>query len=215
MRQGFDDHVSVGLGLGSIVKGGSERLGTGEHWVLEAVVADVSCDDEVTDSDLVASDELAAVMVEVGLDESVEFLDEGEESFEGFAFSLLIGSKSNSSELSLEIRPGVNEWVDIAGLSPVLRVVVAEADTERAQDSTELSHTSGLATLSDVGLRETTAELTAVTALLSGFPASEVKVGLLVGLSVILEHLSEGITTTETFEVFPANLGGDNTFLSA
>ena len=207
MRQGFDDHVSVGLGLRGIVKGGSERCGSGEHWVLEAVVADVGCDDEVTDSDLVASDEFATVMLEVGLDESVEFFDEGEESLEGLALRLLIWSKSDSAKLSLKIRPGVNEWVDVAGLSPVLRVVVAKADTERTQDSTELSHASGLATLSDVSLRETAAELTAVTALLSGFPASEVEVGLLVRLTVVLEHLSEGITTTETFEVFPANFG--------
>ena len=215
VRQGIDDHHSVGLCLGGIVKGSSERLGTGEHWVLEAVIADVGCDNEVTDGDLVTSDELAAVMVEVGLDESVEFLDEGEESGEGSVFGLLIWSKGDSSELSLEVRPGVNDGVDVASLSPVLRVVVTKSDTERAKDGTELGHASGLATLSDEGLRETATELTTISALLSVFPASEVKVGLLMGLSVILEHLSEGITTTETFEVFPFHLGLDKTFLAS
>ena len=214
MGEVLDDHGAVSLGLGGGIKGGSERSGSLEHWVLEAVVGGVGSNDEVSNGDRVASDELASVVVEVGFDEAIELSDEGEESLECRLLSLWCSSKSNTGKFALKIGPGVDDWVNVAGLLPVSRVVVAIADTEGAEDSTELGHTVGLAIDLNESLWETATELTTISLSLSCFPAAEVKIGLLRRLTVVLEHLGEGITTSETLEVFPANGGRNDSFLS-
>ena len=104
---------------------------------------------------------------------------------------------------TLKVRPGINIGVDVAGLSPILGVVVAQADTEGAQDGTKLAHTVGLTTILDEYLRETTAKFTTITLRLSSTPALEGGTLFVVHLTGVVKHLAKRISTTEASEVLP------------
>lgn len=70
-----------------------------------------------------------------------------------------------------------------------------------------------LAILSKDGLRETTTEFTSVAACLLGLPVGHVLGDLIVGLSVVLKHLSEGITASHTLEVPEGDTAWDDALL--
>ena len=93
------------------------------------VVANVGGHDEVSDGELVASDELLAVVGEGLLDEGVELVDVGSPGGDG-GILLVGGSEEPGAEEVHLVTPAVDDRVAVAGGLPVLGVVEAVADAE-------------------------------------------------------------------------------------
>ena len=113
----------------------------------------------------------------------------------------IILSESESSLCVQHIGEGVDDRIDVAGLTPVFRVVVAVADAKGAHDCSKLATAHALTIFGEECLGEATTELTAVTGSLTGLPWAKVLIILLKGLAMEGEHLSERLTTTKASEV--------------
>lgn len=137
---------------------------------------------------------------EVLLDQSVVFLGEFDKFLDVFILFVLRSEQDGRAQAK-GIGPSVNNWVVIASALPVLGVVVAVPDAEHAEDSAELGEAHLLATDFALGIRQTATEFATLAGGLLGFPALWRLFNLLVGLSVVLEHHSEGIGTTVQTEV--------------
>ena len=187
------------LELGSGVEGGLQHRG---NWVrlVHEEVANPGGHDEVARAEAVATDVFAVVMAEVLLDQGVEQLGKSDEGID-VVLLLVLWSEQDGRALAEGIGPGVNDWVVIASALPVLGVVVAVPDAEHAEDSAELGKAHFLALDSALGLGETATEFATTAGGLLGLPALWRLIDLLVGLSVILKHHSEGVGTTVQTEV--------------
>ena len=114
--------------------------------------------------------------------------------------------------LRQEVGPCVDNRVGVAGLLPVLGVVVAVLDAERAEDGTKLSKTVLFATNSDGSLGETTTKLSTLALSLCCLPSLWIPRLLVVSLTVVLEKLFERATATLQAKVFPLDRGIKGTF---
>jgi len=83
-------------------------------------------------------------------------------------------------------------------------------------DSAELGHSVALAVDGDIGLGETAAKFTAVSISLHGLPCGWGEGALGVWLTVVLKHLSDGVSAALTdVEVFKGDGAGDVGLFSA
>ena len=125
--------------------GGGALVPEGRGGVID-VVANVGGHDEVSDGELVASDELLAVVGEGLLDEGVELVDVGSPGGHGGILLVRVSEEPGAEEVYL-VTPAVDDRVAVAGGLPVIGVVEAVADAEGVHDGGELSHTDFLGTL--------------------------------------------------------------------
>ena len=192
--------LAVGLELGRLVELGHESLAAGVRGVHDEV-ADPGSHDEVAHANIVATNELAAVALELALNNLVEFATDGDESCD--VLVLLVGwSEEDGGGLAEDISPGVDDGVVVHGALPVLGVVVAKPDGEHAHDGTELTKVVDLAAGVEINLGKTTSELATIACSLLGFPSWGSVADLLVLLTVVLEHLSDRVgAAVEAIEV--------------
>ena len=167
------------------------------------------CDhDEISESNTVAGSKLATVMGQVTLHQLVERgTDADNFGNAGCLVSRL--SKHNSSTSISEISPGFDDRVAVHGSLEILGVVVAIFDGKHAHDGSELSQTVRLA-VDDDGSHGEATKLTNITGGLSSTPACEVPALLVIGLTVVSEHLLKRGTATLHAKVFPLDSAGED-----
>ena len=207
MREvGLDGH-GVGLQLGGALEHGHDHGAGLELGVLNEV-AEEGAEDEVGNGNRVTGDVLTAMVVELLLTEGHELAESGDHLRDQLVGLRWILVESGASDGAHDVSPAVNNRVAVAGGLPVLRVVVAVADTERAEHGTELSHVDFLATDVSIDLRETSAEL-------RGGALSHFDGNFLVGLTVMREHLLKRVSATvANVEVGVLDSAGKNALLS-
>ena len=88
------------------------------------------------------------MVLKIVLDKKIEFFGNLEELFHGCGF-VLIRSESPASQGPLNIRPSVNDRINVATLSPIFWIIVSEANTKLTNDGAELSKSLSGAFLGD------------------------------------------------------------------
>ena len=167
---------------------------------------------EVSDGDCVACCELTAMVGQVLLHNAVVLLGQLDVSLNGCG--LLVGrSEHEARKLSEHVCEGVDNRVNVTACLEVPGVVVAIPDAELAEDGAKLGKSVLLAILSEDCLREAATEFTSVAACFLSFPIGHVFGDLIVGLSVVLKHLSEGITASHSLEVPEGDTAWDDALL--
>ena len=209
----ISDTLDVLLELGALGEGRLSRTRAGAVGV-EHGVLDVRDHDEVANGDLVAGNEFATVVSKVHLSELVDFA--GDALTESRDQSRLVsrGSSEHLEKTAHQVTEGIDDGVSVAGLVPVLGVVVAEADAEGAEHGAHLTDLDLLAILLEVEDGERVELTTDGSHLVLG-PVSLHNRVLRVGLSVVLEHLVDGVGTASTVtEVGPVDHADATGFLS-
>ena len=116
-------------------------------------------------------------------------------------------------ELAKHVCESINDRVNVTARLEVPCVIVAIPDTKLTEDGAKLSYAVLLAIIKKDCLWEAATEFTSVACCLLSFPIRHVLGDLIVGLSVVLKHLSEGITATHSLEVPEGDSAWDDALL--
>ena len=164
---------------------------------------------EVSNCDLIACCKLTAVVGQVPLHDCMVLLGQPDVSLDRGGLLVRWG-EHEARKLAEHVCEGVNDRVDITERLVVPLVIVAIPDAERADDGAELGYALFLTIIGKDYLWEATTELTSVAACLLSLPIWHVLGFLNVGLSVVLKHLSEGITASHSLEVPESDTSRDD-----
>ena len=203
--------MSILLKQRSVSEGVLHLLSKREVGIFD-VVADMRSHNEVSNGDCVACCKLTAVVSQVLLHHIVVLLGKLDVSLDSGGL-LVRCSEHEARELAEHVCEGVNDRVYVTACLEVPGVVVAIPDSELAEDGAKLSYSVLLAIICKDYLWEATTEFTSIAACLLGFPVRHVHSDLIVGLSVVLKHLSEGITASHTLEVPEGDTAWDDALL--
>jgi len=141
------------------------------------------------------------------LAEDLDFPADAEEGLK-LGGLVLVRGEGEASEGTLDVAPGVDDGVAVAGHLPVLGVVVAVTDAEGAHLGAELTHVNVLAADVSIDLGETSTELG--RGALAG-----VDDDLLPRLTVVSEHLLKRVSAALTkAEVGELDSARDNALLA-
>lgn len=150
------------------------------------------------------------MLLDILIHETVEFSGEGNEARYRLSFVCTFSGLLDFAHGVHNIAKGFNDWIDHATHKVVGGIVVSIANAKHAEDSSGLGKSMLFAALEELGLRKAAAKLSAIATGLLRCPFTEVERNLVVWLSVILEHLGQGICTAQKAEVIEGDFVGDS-----
>lgn len=174
------------------------------------VVANIGSQHEIGDGNLVTASELSAMLLDILIHETVVFSGDRKEALCQGSLVCIWSGLQELANLVQNISKGVDDWIYHATHKVVGGIVVSIANAEHAEDSSGLGKFVLFAALKELGLRKAAAKLTAFATGLLRFPLTEVECHLVVRLTMILEHLGQGICTAQKAEVIEGDFVGDS-----